>query len=110
MMGIGNTLATIPGVIGPVMSASILERDGNWAALLRSAAAVLCVSAAVFAVCSSMPAAEQQLIMPEGEDSDEEEEAEARILDTAVEPCSPAGLAAGHVRRKAQEKSWELID
>ena len=81
MMSIGNTLATIPGVIGPVMSASTLEKDSGWAMLLRSSAAVLCISAAIFAVCSSMPEAGQQRIMPEldeniTEEVDREEEGE----------------------------------
>lgn len=101
MMGIGNTLATVPGVIGPLMSASTLERDGNWVALLRSAAAVLCISAAVFATCSSMPEAGQKLIMPETSEDDTMEEGDGDESGILVDRDSDVG--SPQTRRQALE-------
>jgi MFS family permease len=52
LSGIGNTIANIPGVIGPIVAAAVLKRFMSWAANVYIIALLYIVAAGLFgALC-----------------------------------------------------------
>ncbi|KAL0585766.1 hypothetical protein ABG067_004489 [Albugo candida] len=53
VMGVSNTIATIPGVLGNLITGYILQSSGSWDLVFGIASAVLVAGAAIFAFCAS---------------------------------------------------------
>ena len=55
LAGVGNTIANVPGIIGPPIAAMVLSASGgDWSANIHSIAALYLIAAAVFgAFCST---------------------------------------------------------
>lgn len=53
VMGISNTIATIPGILGNVVTGAILEQTGNWSLVFGIASAVSLVGGLAFQLLAS---------------------------------------------------------
>ena len=65
LMGISNTVATIPGIVANVLAGGILSRYGDWRPVFGLAVAVLGMGLVIFLTMAKGTV----VLVPEGEDA-----------------------------------------
>jgi len=53
IMGLSNTAATVPGIVGVYISGLILQATGSWTLVFQTAAGVLIAGLLVYLLCAS---------------------------------------------------------
>ena len=76
VMGISNTLATVPGIVGNVVTGYILQQSGDWNTVFATASCIMSAGALAFLLLASDQNAFQRTVITARAKKDDSDESE----------------------------------